>query len=105
MTAEQQQRREPTQPDALEIQERIMHMFRTRLHIDIEDPTEELFDTQIIDSLALVELLVALEEEFGVSPILGEDLDIENFRSVLRTSHFLMRRISATGDFSGDGSA
>ena len=98
MSAEQQPLAEPTLPDTVEIQERIMQMIRTRLHIDIEDPTEELFETQIIDSLGLVELLLGLEEEFGLPPIVGEDFDIENFRSVLRTSQFLLHRISATDD-------
>jgi acyl carrier protein len=96
MSAQQQPRAEPTPTDAVEIQERIMQMIRTRLHIDIEDPTEELFETQIIDSLGLVELLVGLEEEFGVPPIIGEDFDIENFRSVLSISYFLLPRIPAT---------
>jgi acyl carrier protein len=51
--------------------------------IDLEVVSEEtdLFEVARIDSLALVELIFALEQEFGVSLPL-ETLDVEHFRSV-----------------------
>lgn len=50
---------------------------------DLEALSEgtDLFATGRIDSLALVELIFALEREFGVSLPL-EELDVERFRSV-----------------------
>lgn len=41
----------------------------------------DLVDTGVLDSLALVELLVAVEEEFQMR-FAPEDLEIERFRSV-----------------------
>lgn len=51
--------------------------------IDLEAVSEEtdLFEVARIDSLALVELIFALEQELGVSLPL-EELDVEHFRSV-----------------------
>jgi D-alanine--poly(phosphoribitol) ligase subunit 2 len=78
------------------IQERIQRMIRERLHVEIDDPTIDLFETGIIDSLGLVELLLGLETEFGI-PIATDRLDIENFRSLERTTVYLLAR-AATAD-------
>ena len=46
-------------------------------------------ESGLIDSLALVELLFAIEREFSVSLPL-DDLEIENFRSVNRISEVIV---------------
>jgi acyl carrier protein len=45
------------------------------------DVDEDLLDTGFLDSLALIELLTAIEHEFGVElPV--EELDLDTLRSV-----------------------
>lgn len=60
---------------------RIRGLFVRVLKIDPASDETDLIETGVIDSLALVELLVALEQEFSVSLPL-ETLDIESFRSI-----------------------
>lgn len=78
------------------MQERIRELIRDRLHVDIEDPDLDLFETGLIDSLGLVELLLGLETEFGIR-IVTDDLDIEHFRSLDRTTTYVKELRSSAG--------
>jgi methoxymalonate biosynthesis acyl carrier protein len=80
----------------LELQEQIAQLLHERLHVDVQDPRKDLFETGIIDSLGLVELLLGLESEFGVRTD-TEDLDIDNFRSLQRAALYVMRHEVAGG--------
>jgi acyl carrier protein len=64
---------------------RVERLFLEELNIDVPSEHEDLIESGVIDSLALVELLFAIEREFGVSFPLDE-LEPENFRSVGRIS-------------------
>lgn len=64
---------------------------------------EDLIDSGLLDSLSLVQLMVALEEEFDIR-IEPEDLDFEDYRSVRsitemisRLSHIDASPVSANG--------
>lgn len=94
MTAQEGLSHDATVPHGQQLQERIGQLIHDRLHIDIEDPSVDLFETGIIDSLGLVELLLGLEAEFGIRTI-TEDLDIDNFRSLERTTAYVMKHSSA----------
>jgi acyl carrier protein len=61
--------------------DRVQRLFVETLNTSAPAPDADLIDSGILDSLALVELLFALEREFGVTIPL-EELDIETFRSV-----------------------
>jgi acyl carrier protein len=61
--------------------ERIQRLFRETLSIDVPAPDADLIELGLIDSLALVELLFAIEREFSVSLPL-EELEIDAFRTV-----------------------
>ncbi|MDL5160369.1 acyl carrier protein [Actinomycetospora termitidis] len=60
-----------------------------RAGIDVPSAEEDLLEAGLIDSLALVTLIVALEETFGVQLPL-DDFDIERFRSVAAMADFLV---------------
>jgi acyl carrier protein len=96
MTAQESLSHEVAALHELELQERIAQLLRERLHVDIEDPRQDLFETGIVDSLGLVELLMGLESEFGVRTD-TDDLDIDNFRSLQRTAAYVMQRGAAGG--------
>jgi D-alanine--poly(phosphoribitol) ligase subunit 2 len=67
---------------------RIAQLFTDRLHTDVPAVDTDLFETGILDSLRFVELLAALEEDFGVR-IAVEELEIDDFRNVSRIADFL----------------
>jgi methoxymalonate biosynthesis acyl carrier protein len=67
---------------------RVQQLFREALTMDVPSADTDLIETGRLDSLALVELLFALEQQFGVDLALGE-LDVENFRTVRRISDFV----------------
>ena len=53
---------------------------------------EDLIDSGMLDSLALVQLMVALEEEFSIT-IEPEEIDFEDYRSV-KSMTGMVKRIS-----------
>lgn len=78
-----------TDPSAIEA--RITRIFSTALSLDVPSPELDLFDTGAVDSLGFVELLLQLEQEFGVRIAL-DDLDLEHFRTIRRIGRFILGR-------------
>jgi acyl carrier protein len=78
-------------PDLID---RVRQTFVEALSIQVPSVETDLVETGLLDSLALVELLFAVEQRFGVDLSLGE-LDIENFRSVERIAAFLATQLPA----------
>jgi acyl carrier protein len=66
---------------AAELLPRVRAIFADTLNIDVPSDETDLIDAGYIDSLALVELLFAIEREFSVSVPLDE-LEIDDFRNV-----------------------
>ncbi|MEX0721116.1 MAG: phosphopantetheine-binding protein [Balneolaceae bacterium] len=60
---------------------RIKQLVCTTLLVDEISTQQDLFEAGYLDSLAIVSLLVALEEEFDIT-LSMETLDLEEFRSV-----------------------
>jgi acyl carrier protein len=81
--------------DPTTVQRRIAHWFRECLHLEIPSPETDLFETGVLDSLAFVELMLHLEQEFGVKMTL-DHVEIDNFRSVARIAAFLLNGSGAT---------
>jgi acyl carrier protein len=75
----------------------IRGIFADRLAIEVESPSVDLLDTGLVDSVTLVELLLVLEQQFGVSLPL-EDLEMEDFRSVARIADLVARTRSASSN-------
>lgn len=63
------------------LNDRIRGLLVRALNIDPASDETDLIESGVIDSLALVELLFALEQEFSVS-VPFDTLDIESFRSI-----------------------
>jgi D-alanine--poly(phosphoribitol) ligase subunit 2 len=73
---------------AAELSGRIRGIFSDTLNIDVPSDETDLIEAGYIDSLALVELLFAIEREFSVSVPLDE-LEIDNFRNVVSISELV----------------
>ena len=59
----------------------IQEILSEKLFVEIDSPGSDLLQAGLLDSLALIQLLVHLEERFGVKISLDE-LEIEDLRSV-----------------------
>lgn len=60
--------------------DRVHRMLTDRLDLDAATPDTDIVDNGALDSFAIVEVLVALEERFGVEVDVDE-LDVDDFRS------------------------
>jgi len=67
--------------------ERVQQIFH-QMNLDVPSPDLDLIDTGALDSIAFVELLVRLEDAFGVRVSL-DDLDIDYFRSIRSIAAFV----------------
>lgn len=74
-----------------DLHEHIAGIFADTLHVEVPAADTDLFDAGLLDSLAFVELLLRLEQEFGVTASV-DDLDADNFRSIARIATFVAQR-------------
>lgn len=68
----------------------IQAVLRDRLMIVVVSPDIDLLESGLVDSIGLVELILELEERFGVS-LPMEDLEIDDFRSVYGIADLIVR--------------
>ena len=68
--------------------ERVRLLIRDALSIDVPNGTTDLIESGLLDSLALVTLIVEIEQEFDVELSL-DDFDPDRFRSVETIAEFL----------------
>ena len=75
---------------------KITALFRDKLELDVPSPETDLLQPGLMDSLKFVDLLVHLEQEFGLT-ISVENLDVEDVRSLTRIADFVrsQRRIGS----------
>ena len=69
--------------------ERVRLLIRDALSIDVPNGHTDLIDSGLLDSLALVTLVVEIEHEFGLELQL-DDFDPDRFRSVDTIEQFLV---------------
>ncbi len=69
----------------------ITRFFAERLNVSVPSVDADLFETGILDSLTFVDLVLYLEQEFGLK-IGAEELELENFRSVEKIAAFAAAR-------------
>lgn len=75
----------------------IQDLLREQLLVDVDSPDEDLLSSGLLDSLALVQLLVSIEEGFGVRIALS-DLRLDDIRSISSIANLIAnRRAEATG--------
>jgi D-alanine--poly(phosphoribitol) ligase subunit 2 len=67
---------------------RLSELFVETLHIEAPTPDTDLFESGTLDSLQLVELLMALERCFGVR-IAIESIDLEQLRTLERIARLV----------------
>jgi acyl carrier protein len=61
--------------------ERVRRVFADALSMHVPSDDTDLIESGLLDSLTLVELVLAVEREFGIS-LPFDELEIENFRTV-----------------------
>jgi acyl carrier protein len=80
---------------ATSLERRIRDLVVERLELELEpaaiDPASDLKEDVGLDSAALLEVVVALEEAFGIA-VGVEDVTEDNFRSVAAIASFVERR-------------
>ena len=70
------------------LSDRIDRMFAERLNVEIPSQDVNLIDEGYLDSLLFIDLLMALEEDFGVAIAL-EDVDFDKFVTVSAITDFV----------------
>ena len=79
----------------------VLDLMREQLLVDVDSPEQDLLSSGLMDSLTLIQLLVSVEERFGVKIPLS-DLGFEDIRSVSSIANLIAnRRVQATGAGSG----
>jgi D-alanine--poly(phosphoribitol) ligase subunit 2 len=77
------------------VNDQLVELVRDRLGVEVPAPDTDLVAAGLIDSLALVTLIVGIEDTFGCQLPL-DDFDIDRFRSVDAMSAFLAE-VGVTG--------
>ncbi|HET9360398.1 MAG TPA: acyl carrier protein [Vicinamibacterales bacterium] len=82
-------------PHTVDLRDRITRLFADTMHVEVPSVDTDLFEVGALDSLAFVELLLRLEEDFNVRTT-ADDLVVENFQSISRIAEFVARRSGST---------
>lgn len=69
----------------------IQTLFSEKLMVEVETPETDLLEAGILNSLRLVELLLHLEQQFGLAISIAE-LDTEDLRSVHAIADIVARQ-------------
>jgi acyl carrier protein len=63
--------------------QQLMTLLQDKLQLEVKSEDTDIIETGLLDSLLFVQLILQLEEAFGMQVSL-EDLEIDQFRSVRR---------------------
>jgi acyl carrier protein len=80
----------------------VSRLIADKLLLEVISPHEDLLSSGAVDSLSLIQLLVTLEEHFGVRIPLDE-LEIEDLRSIQSIARLIERYRHATASTAGAG--
>jgi acyl carrier protein len=75
------------------VPDRLRALFPRVLQVEAPDPAADLVDGGLLDSLALVELLAAVEIEFGIDVPLDE-IELEQVRTLQRLTDLVTERVA-----------
>ncbi len=75
--------------------ERISAVFAESFHIEVPSPDTDLLETGILDSFQFVELLVQLEQRFGLR-IKIDDIELDDLRTLSRIARLVAANGGAT---------
>jgi D-alanine--poly(phosphoribitol) ligase subunit 2 len=73
----------------------IRAVLRDHLTIMVDSVDVDLLETGLIDSIGLVELILQLEDRFGIS-LPMDSLEIDDFRSINQIAHLITRLSTIT---------
>ena len=73
----------------------IQQILSEKLFVEVDSPDADLLQAGLLDSLALIQLLVHLEERFAVKVAL-DDLEIDDLRSIRSIASMVANRKIAT---------
>jgi len=76
------------------MEQAIADILRKTLSIEVSSPDTDLFEEGLMDSLTLVQLLLALDQEMGIAPDL-ENLELDHFRTIAKIAEFAVARAKA----------
>ena len=68
--------------------DQIAAFFSERLQLTVSSPAEDLFETGALDSMAFVDLVMHLEQQFDIR-ISTDEMEPDNFRSVEKIAAFV----------------
>jgi len=71
-----------------EIQGLITNILVGKVYVKVPSPTTDLLQAGLLDSITLVELIVGIEEQFGIQVPL-EEIQSDHYRSVERIADFV----------------
>jgi len=77
-----------------QLQQQIIEIFSERFETRLGSDEVDLLETGIVDSVKIVELVLEIEQRFGVS-LPFEELEIDDFRTVLRLAERISRTVRA----------
>jgi D-alanine--poly(phosphoribitol) ligase subunit 2 len=77
-----------------QLQQQIIEIFSERFETRLGSDEVDLLETGLVDSVKIVELVLAIEQRFGVS-LPFEELEIEDFRTVPRLAERISRTVRA----------
>lgn len=80
---------------AEQIESAILTMMRQDLHLAVGGAEDDLLASGVLDSLALVDLLARLEQQWGIT-IQLDQVDLEDVRSVRRIAALVARQKSGS---------
>ena len=75
-----------------QLQRQIADIFAGRFDTKLDSDDVDLLETGIVDSVKIVELVLEIEQRFGVS-LPFEELEIEDFRTVPRLAERIARTL------------
>src|SRR5690348_12458508 len=76
------------------LQAELSDLFANMLHVHVPSPDTDLLATGRLDSVGMVELLLQLENHFGVRAEM-DDLEIDHFGSIAATASVITARRNA----------
>lgn len=76
--------------------DKLTRLFHDELNLEIDSVDQDLIEEGLLDSLSLVEMLLLLEQEFGVEVSIL-DIDFDQFRTARNLATFVSTAISADG--------
>lgn len=70
---------------------KLHRIFRDRLHLEVPSSNTDILESGLLDSVAFVDLIVRIEEDFGIN-VEVEEIELDDFRSIASIAAYLVSR-------------